>query len=371
MRTAVACIAAIATAVGVGACGGSSASVPSGDVAVVGNYKISLAQFDHWLLVANDSQYVNTGETPVALPKPPDYTACIASERARAAKGTSTSTLKGLCSTSYTTRLMPAAVAFLAEAAWFQGEAVDRHLTVTTAAALKAWDAQKAQEFPTATKLDDFLSESGYTVSDLEYVERLNLLQQAILKQVEAKAGKVGKAQIASYYKAHLAQYSEPERRNIELVLAKTAATAAKVKSLLSGGASFATVAKKYSIDTTTKANGGVADGVEQGEETPALNTAVFAAPTGKLEGPIKTAFGYYVFQVTEAIPKTVESLKEASATIKEQLAQTDENAAVDKLRTSFTKKWKARTTCASGYLTSEVCANAPATSSTGTSGTT
>jgi hypothetical protein len=55
MRTAVACAAAIATAVGVGACG-SSTSVPSGYVAVVGSAKISLAAFKHWVLVANDSQ---------------------------------------------------------------------------------------------------------------------------------------------------------------------------------------------------------------------------------------------------------------------------------------------------------------------------
>jgi len=370
MRTAVACAAAIATAVGVGACG-SSTSVPSGYVAVVGSAKISLAAFKHWMLVANDSQYVNTGVTPVALAVPPNYTACIASEAQRSAKGTPRSTLKATCESSYTTRLMPAAVGLLVEAIWFQGEAADRHIKIKQSAVVKAWNTQRKQEFSTTKKLDDFLSESGYTVADLEYIERLNLIQQAIVKEVEDKAGKASPAEVAAYYKKNIAQYTQPARRNIELVLAQTAATAATAKSLLAGGASFATVAKKYSIDPTTKANGGVEDGVEQGEQTPAFSAAIFAAPVGKLEGPVKTAFGYYVFEVTSATAKTVEPFKTVKAAIKLQLVEAKQNAALDSLRTSFTKKWRARTTCAPGYLDSTVCGNVPAAASTGSSGTT
>lgn len=368
MRTAVASLAAIATAVGVGACGGSGVS--SGDVAVVGSARISLAQFHHWATLANNSAYVNTGVTPVALPVPPDYTACIASERPREPKTTSTSALKKICATSYKSQLLPEAVNLLVEGDWIQGEAADRHITVKTPAAVKAFEAQERQEWPTTKKLDNFLGASGYTIKDLEYIERLDLLEQAILKQVENKAAKVTPAQIRSYYNSHISQFSQPARRNIEIVLAKDAATAATVKSKLAGGASFATIAKQYSIDPTTKANGGIADGIEPGEETPALNSAIFAAPVGKLDGPVKTAFGYYVFKVTESVAKSVESFKTESPTIKLQLVEAKQNAAENKLRNTFSKKWKARTTCASGYLDSQVCGNAPASSSTGSSGT-
>ncbi|HUB76439.1 MAG TPA: hypothetical protein VL977_05245, partial [Solirubrobacteraceae bacterium] len=92
-----ACLAAIATAVGVGACGSSQQKIPTGDIATVGYQHVSLAQFKHWLLVANDSQYVNTGTTPVAVPLPPDYAACIASEAARSAKGTTHAALRSEC----------------------------------------------------------------------------------------------------------------------------------------------------------------------------------------------------------------------------------------------------------------------------------
>jgi foldase protein PrsA len=370
MRTAVACAAAIATAVGVGACG---TSVPSSAIAVVGGYNVPKTAFNHWLTVANNQPYIGTGTTPPAVPLPPSYTACIAGERARVAKGSTapaTSVLRSECAASYK-ELAEEVTALLVEGVWFQGEAYDRHVHVTQKAINAAWNEERVAQFPTTTKLNTFLAESGYTIADLKWVAMLNLLQEDIVKKIDAQASHVGAAAIAAYYKAHISQYSQPERRDIELVLTKTAATAATAKSAISGGTSFASVAKQYSIDPTTKSTGGVEDGVEQGEETPTLSTAIFNAPIGTLEGPLKTAFGYYVFEVTKSIPKSVESLASETTTIKDQLVSAAQTAAVDKLRNSFVKKWQARTTCGSAYLVTQVCGNAPAAASTGASGTT
>lgn len=364
MRTAVAFCAAIATAVGVGACGGSS--VPSNAIAVVGNARVTDAQFAHWMSVANNQPYVNTGDTPTAVPIPPNFTACIASERLRDPSGT-TASFKTQCETTYA-QLNQAVTALLIEGIWFQGEAYDRHVKITQSAINKAWETERKADFATSAKLNTFLAESGYTVADLKWIAMLNLMQQAIVAKVQKGAGAVTAAQVASYYKAHIAQYSQPARRNIELVLVASASTEAKVKALIAGGASFAAVAKQYSIDPTTKSTGGVLAGVQQGEETPILNAALFKAPVGTLETTAKTPFGYYVFKVTGSTPASVESLKEAQAAIKLQLVQQAQTAAVDKLRTSFVAKWKGRTTCASGHLVSQVCGNAP-TASTGSSG--
>jgi foldase protein PrsA len=366
MRTAVACCAALATAVGVGACG---TSVPSNAVAVVGNATVTKAQFAHWMTVANDQPYVGTGEAPPAVPVPPDYTACIASERTHDPSGTAAALMTD-CKTDYT-NLNGEVTALLVEGVWFQGEAVDRDVKVTQAQINAAYTKELSAQFTTTKKLNTFLAESGYTVADLKWVAMLNLLQTAIVKKVEDSAGKVTAAQIAAYYKAHVTQYTEPERRNIELVLVSSAATAATVKSLLAGGASFASIAKQYSIDPTTKDTGGVEQGVEQGEETPIFNAAIFAAPIGVLQSTGKTPFGYYVFKVTGASAASVGSLKTEQKAIKLQLTEAAQTAAVDKLRTTFLKKWRSRTTCASGHLISDVCGNAPATASTGASGTT
>ena len=365
-----ACCATIAAAVAVAGCG---SSVPSNAVATVGAANVLKTQFNHWLTVANNSSYVGTGTTPPPVPLPPSYTACVAAERKSAAAAKSAPSLKELtadCAAEYQS-LMPTVVEFLAQAIWVQGEAYDRGVHVTTAAVTKTYNSELKQQFPTTAKFDTFLAESGETVQDLQWRVRLTMLEAQIVDKVKADADKVTAAQIATYYKSHGSAFTQPARRNIEFVLVASAATAAKVKSLLAGGASYATTAKQYSIDPTTKASGGVTDGVEQNEETPLFSTAIFKAPVGTLEGPVKTAFGYYVFTVTKATAASVESLASARSTIKSTLSSSAENAALAKLEDQFVTKWKPRTHCASGYLVSEVCANAPAAASTGASGAT
>jgi foldase protein PrsA len=350
----VACCATIATAVAVAGCG---SSVPSNAVATVGAANVLKTQFNHWLTVANNSSYVGTGTTPPPVPLPPNYTACVAAERKSAAAAKSAPSLKELkadCAAEYQS-LMPTVVEFLAQAIWVQGEAYDRGVHVTTAAVTKTYN----------------LGESGETVQDLQWRVRLTMLEAQIVDKVKAGADKISAAEIATYYKSHGSSFTQPARRNIEFVLVASAATAAKVKSLLAGGASYATTAKQYSIDPTTKDTGGVTDGVEQNEETPLFSTAIFKAPVGTLEGPVKTAFGYYVFTVTKATAASVESLAAARSTIKSTLSSSAENAALAKLEDQFVTKWKTRTHCASGFLVSEVCANAPAAASTGASGAT
>ena len=124
-------------------------------------------------------------------------------------------------------------------------------------------------------------------------------------------------------------------------------------------------LAPQYSIDPTTKKLGGNEVGVRTGTLTPLLNAAVFAAKVGVLSQPIQTPFGYYVFTVDKITPQVVQTLKQATPQIKTTIAAQQENKAEQALATSFNKKWIARTTCASGYVWSGYCSNAPKTSST------
>ena len=68
----------------------------------------------------------------------------------------------------------------------------------------------------------------------------------------------------------------------------------------LEDGKSFKEVAKKYSIDEASKSQGGKLPAVAKGQQEKALDEAVFKAKKGELTGPVKTQFGYYVFEVDE-----------------------------------------------------------------------
>ena len=160
---------------------------------------------------------------------------------------------------------------FLVQALWIEGEAADRHVTVTAAQIKKSYNSQRATSKPplkTTKQLNEFLAKSGQTNADLIWRTKLNLLATAIQLQVTKQASKVSSAAIAAYYKKNHAQFVTPKTLNIHLIETSTLATANKVKSLLTSGQSYATLAPKYSIDPTSKGAGGKLLAVRPGQLT-------------------------------------------------------------------------------------------------------
>ena len=104
-------------------------------------------------------------------------------------------------------------------------------------------------------------------------------------------------------------------------MLTKNKAEADKAHAALESGDSWKTVAKKYSIDDTSKAAGGKLPAQAKGTLDKELDDAVFSAKKNELEGPIKTQYGYYVFTVTAITAASQQTLAEAKETIKQTLA--------------------------------------------------
>lgn len=371
LRIGMAFCAAIATAAVLGACG---SGVPGDAVASVSGVAITKTALQHWLVVANNTTQASTGAAAPPLPVPPNYTACVASERKQPSdKNSSLSSLKQLCAQSYQS-LLSEIMNFLIQSVWLQGEAVDRGVKVTNAQVTKAFNSERDSSttpvLKTNAEFNAFLAKAGETAADLRWRTYLSLLANAISVKVEKQASVVTNAAIVAYYHKHLAALTTPETRDLHLVETSSEATAAKVKALLAAGSSYAALAPKYSVDPTTKNVGGKLTGVRAGELNTQLNAAVFAATPGVVTGPLKTAFGYYVFTVDSSTPRSVPTLKAATPTIKQTLSSQQETAANAALDTDFTSKWTSRTTCATGYIVSS-CGNAPKTSSTSATGAT
>jgi foldase protein PrsA len=363
--------AAIATAVVLGACGGG---VPGDAVAVVGSAPISKAAFDHWLLVANDATQGSAGTAAPPLPDPPSYSGCIAGERNLGSEaGATTAALKALCEQNYSS-LKTEVMNYLIEALWIEGEAVDKGIKVTPAQVSKSYLAQRKTSKPslaTQAALTSFLARSGQTVADLKWRTYLSLVDNALLLSVQKKAAKVSTAAIDAYYHKHLSLLTTQATRDVHLIETKTEAAAVNVKKLLATGSTYATLAPLYSIDPSTKNVGGKLVGVRTGELNAQLSAALFAAKVGVVEGPLKTAFGYYVFTVDSATPAVVPTLAQAKAQIKTALTEANQTTLNAALQNDFTKVWPSRTTCAAGYLIASTCSNAPKTSSTSATGAT
>ena len=117
------------------------------------------------------------------------------------------------------------------------------------------------------------------------------------------------KAEIEKYYKENPSHFGTPEKRNVAIILTKTEAQAKEAKKEIESGKSFASVAKAKSIDPTSKAKGGLLTGVVKGQEEAALNTAIFSAKPNMLSGPVKTPFGYYIYEVKSVTPGNQQTL--------------------------------------------------------------
>ena len=340
----------------VAGCGG----VPGNAVAEVDGTAIEKNDFEHWLAVAAKSG----GQAGAAVPKPPDYAACVNQKRKttpKPAKGqpkVTDSQLKTQCKQEYEA-LRDQVLQLLISFEWIEGEAKAMNIKVSDAEVKKSFEKQKKEAFPKAADFNKFLKDSGQTEEDILQRVRLDTLSNKIRQKVTKGKDKVTDAQIEAYYNKNKQRFAQPERRDLRIVLTKDKAKAAQARKALQDGQSFKSVAKKYSIDQASKAQGGNLPAVAKGQQEKALDEAVFKAKKGQLTGPVKTQFGYYVFDVNKITPASQQTLAQAKATIKQTLASQNQQKALDKFVKSFRKRWKEKTDCREGYRTQD-CKNAP-----------
>jgi foldase protein PrsA len=372
--------AVLLTGVTLTACG--SGGIPGNAVVSVNGTPITTATFDHWMTVAASSSSASaaaSGQTApkAVVPDPPAYTNCIAHLEATApkpAKGQPKPTaaaLKAQCEQQYTA-LKQQVLAYLISASWVIKEAEERGIKVSDAEVKKQFNQIKAQQFPKEAQFQKFLASTGYTVSDLLLRVKLNSLSSKIQQKVSKEAGKKpSQHEIQSYYEQHKSQYGQPEKRNILIILTKTQAQAEKAKKEIEGGKSFTSIAKSASIDPVSKAAGGSLPGVVKGQEEKALDEAVFKAQLNVLGGPIKTPFGYYIYEVKKTIPGSQQTLSQVQSTISQQITTEKQQKSLSEFIKNFRKKWEGRTECRAGYSVKDCKGyKAPATPTLPSTGT-
>ena len=341
----------------VAGCGDSG--IPGNAVAEVDGTPIEKADFEHWMTVAAKS-----GGQGASVPKPPAYTECIAQAKKTAPKpqkGQPVQTdadYKKSCEQQYNT-LRDQVLSLLISMQWIEREAKDQGIKVTDAEVKKTFDEQKKQSFPKEADYQKFIKQSGQTQEDILQRVKLDLLSNKIRDKVVKGKDNVSDKAIADFYNKNKARFAQPEKRDLRVVLTKGKADAEKAQAALDSGQSWTSVAKKYSIDDTSKASGGKLPAQAKGTLDQELDKAVFGADKGELVGPVKTQYGYYVFSVTGITEASQQTLAEAKETIKQTLASQGQQTALDKFVKDFTKRWKEKTECSEGYKTTD-CKNGP-----------
>ena len=222
-------------------------------------------------------------------------------------------------------------------------------------------DALKQQYFKgDEEKFTAELDKQGLTVEQLREQLRARLLSDKIYSAVIKKV-KVTDAEIKAYYDNHKAQYLQPESREVRHILVKKKSLADGIYAKLKNGADFATLARKYTQDTASKADGGKFTSYK-GKTVAPFDKFVFAAKTGDLSKPIKTEFGWHVIEVLSDIkPPATQPLAEAKDAISATLLQQQQNQALKTWVKDAETKYDV--TYAPGYAPASTGTTGPGTS--------
>ena len=160
---------------------------------------------------------------------------------------------------------------------------------------------------------------SGIFVSDAElWQEFRDQVEQVEIRYIpmdpssryEDDAFTISESEIEAYYRANEEEFEVPARATVKVVVldktptaADTAAAYADAEEIMQeirDGGEFAEIARAESTDEPTAALGGDLGVFNRGRMVPAFDSAVFAASTGDLVGPVQTSFGLHVIEVQD-----------------------------------------------------------------------
>ena len=147
-------------------------------------------------------------------------------------------------------------------------------------------------------------------------------------------------------------------------ILVKKQQLADKLYTELKDGANFATLAKKYSQDPGSKAQGGKLT-ITKGQTVPQFDSTAFALKTLALSKPVHTQFGWHIIQaLKDTVPSKETPYPQVQNTIKSQLLSTKRNAVLSDWYTNVRNEFASKIRYATGYAP----ASTTATPTTGSS---
>jgi peptidyl-prolyl cis-trans isomerase C len=140
---------------------------------------------------------------------------------------------------------------------------------------------------------------------------------------------------IAKWYEQNKAQFSKPEARARQILVADQV-LANDLLARIQNGEDFGQLAAAHSVDPTSKDKGGELGWVRLSDST--LGPTLTSAEPKKVVGPIESRFGFHLVEVHERRDTTpLEDVRDAAAT---ELANEEARVQIEKIRQQMTIEW-------------------------------
>jgi peptidyl-prolyl cis-trans isomerase D len=187
-----------------------------------------------------------------------------------------------------------------------------------------------AERYAAAAKIDDAQIKTWYDAHPSDYMSAESVRLQYAQLSLDAIAAliTIKDEDLQAYYDKNKSRYSENEKRHAHHILisigdskdakAETSALAKaqQVLAELKAGKDFGELARKYSADPGSSAQGGDLGWAEQSAYVGAFAAALFKLQPGQISDPVKTEFGYHIIKLDEIRPAHVLTLADGRARI-------------------------------------------------------
>jgi peptidyl-prolyl cis-trans isomerase D len=191
------------------------------------------------------------------------------------------------------------------------------------------WLTLSAAKYAAGATPDDAAIKTYYDAHKSEYMtpETVNLRYVELsLAQLESKVS-VDDAQLKAFYDEQKIKtpdrFSQAEQRRVRHILLpvndpkEDAAVKAKAEGILKraqGGEDFAKLAKEFSQDPGSAAQGGDLGWSEKKVFVGPFADAAFSMKVDEIQGPVKTQFGYHILKLDGIQPPTVKTFEQSKA---------------------------------------------------------
>lgn len=179
-----------------------------------------------------------------------------------------------------------------------------------------AFAAAPAPPAPAPDDLQRFYANNAarYSAPEFRRIKMVILSPEGLMRDVV-----IPDEDVAAYYQAHQADFVQPERRSVEVVIAADRDTALAIATPWIAGADWAGVQALAAERNASAA--GLDAALPADFPAPDLAVAVFAAPVDQVTGPVQSNAGWDVFRVTKVVTVN-QSLAAAEPAIRARLGR-------------------------------------------------
>lgn len=204
--------------------------------------------------------------------------------------------------------------------------------TAVPDADVEARIGQIRSQFPSEEIFQQQLQQRKMTLEQLR-VDTRSSMQITLMLQAELEAKTaVTPEQVNDFYVKNPTAFQQGERVKASHILVRVQANAdpaerekarAKAAGLLAdlkAGKDFAALAKQYSDDPGSGAQGGDLGYFQRGQMVPPFEEAAFALPVGQTSELVTSDFGFHIIRVTDRQPGRTQAIDEVRGEIEEYL---------------------------------------------------